>query len=146
MEVMRMAYLLHQLLSESAVKYPDNEAIVFKEHSMTYAELERESNKLAFGLAGSGVERGERVGIHMDRSIDSLVGVFGILKAGAAYVPIDPLSPPGRLSYILDKCRIRFMLTMKEKLANIERAIPEHSPLESILVMNGLDSSPGTLG
>ena len=141
-----MAYLLHQLLSESAVKYPDNEAIVFKEHSMTYAELERESNKLAFGLAGSGVERGERVGIHMDRSIDSLVGVFGILKAGAAYVPIDPLSPPGRLSYILDKCRIRFMLTMKEKLANIERAIPEHSPLESILVMNGLDSSPGTLG
>jgi amino acid adenylation domain-containing protein len=82
----------------------------------------------------------------MDRGIDSLVGVFGILKAGAAYVPIDPLSPPGRLSYILDKCRIKFLLTSKEKLANIERVFPETSPLENIIVMNGLDSRSSALG
>jgi amino acid adenylation domain-containing protein len=141
-----MAYLLHQLLSESAVKYPDNEAIIFKEQSITYADLERESNKLANGLAGIGIEKGERVGIYMDRGIDSIVSVFGILKAGAAYVPIDPLSPPGRLSYILDKCRIKFLLTSKEKTANIERVFPETSPLKTIIVMNGLDSRSSSFG
>jgi amino acid adenylation domain-containing protein len=141
-----MVYLLHQLLSESAEKYPDKEAIIFKDQSITYAELERESNKLAFGLTEIGIARGERVGIYLDRSIESLVGVFGILKTGAAYVPVDPLSPPGRLTYILNKCRISFLLTTKEKLANIERVFPENSPLKHILVMNGLDSRPASLG
>jgi len=140
-----MAYLLQHLLSASAAKFPDQEAIVYKDRCMTYAELERESNTLAFGLAGIGIEKGDRVGIYMDRSIDSLVGVFGILKAGAAYVPVDPQSPPGRLTYILNKCRIRFLLTTREKLVNIERAFSDNSPLEDILVMNGLDR-PRSIG
>lgn len=135
-----MSRLICQLLSESAKKYPDNTAVICKDDSMTYAELERESDHLASGLAVIGIERGDRVGIYMDRGIDSLAGVFGILKAGAAYVPVDPLSPPGRLSYILNKCQIRYMLTTNEKLANLERVFPENSPLKSILVMNGLGS------
>jgi len=61
-------------------------------------------------------------------------------------VPVDPLSPPGRLTYILNKCQIRSLITTKEKLASIERVFPENSPLANILVMNGLDSRPGSLG
>jgi amino acid adenylation domain-containing protein len=146
MEVMRMVYLLHHLLSESAAKYPDKEAIAFKDDKMTYGELERESNKLACGLSGIGIERGERVGIYMNRCIASIVGVFGILKAGATYVPIDPTCPPGRLSYIINKCGIEFLLTSQDKLTNVEQVFPAHSPLKSILVMNGLDSGAGSLG
>ena len=101
---------------------------------------------LAQGLAGIGIGRGERVGIYMDRSINSLVGVFGILKAGAAYVPVDPMSPPGRLSYILNKCGIRSLITTREKLSTIERVFPQNSPLENILAINGLASHPGSLG
>lgn len=141
-----MAFLLHQLLSESAAKYPDKEAIVFRDQSMTYAELERETNKLAHTLSGIGVDRGERVGIYMNRCITSIVAAFGILKAGATYVPIDPMSPPSRLSYIMNKCAIKFLLTSQEKLANIERVFPENSPLESILIMNGSDSGSRSLG
>ncbi len=141
-----MAFLLHQLLSESAAQYPDKEAIAFREESITYAELEREGNKLAYYLSGIGVERGERVGIYMNRSITSIVGVFGILKAGATYVPIDPMCPPSRLSYIINKCAIKFLLTSQEKLTNIERAFPENSPLDSILIMNGLESGSRSLG
>ena len=137
-----MAFLLHQLLSETTVKYPDKEAIVFKDQSMTYSELERETNKLAYSLSGIGIERGERVGIHMSRSINSIVGAFGVLKAGATYVPIDPMCPPSRLNYIINKGAIKFLLTSREKLTNIEHAFPESSPIENILVMNGLD--PGS--
>ncbi|MGD0884645.1 MAG: amino acid adenylation domain-containing protein [Thermodesulfovibrionales bacterium] len=141
-----MVYLLHHLLSESAEKYPDKEAIAFKDDKLTYAELERESNKLAHGLSGIGIARGERVGIYMNRCIASIIGGFGILKAGATYVPIDPLCPPNRLSYIVNKCGIKYLLTVQDKLTNIEQVFPDHSPLESIVVMNGLDSSSRSLG
>jgi acyl-CoA synthetase (AMP-forming)/AMP-acid ligase II len=140
-----MAFVLHQILSESAAKYPDKDAIVFKDDKITYAELERESNKLAYCLSGMGLERGDRVGIYINRCIDSVVGVFGILKAGATYVPIDPLCPPNRLSYILKKCGIKILITSREKLMNIGNIFPAHSPLGSILVMNGLDSGNPSL-
>ena len=141
-----MVYLLHQLLSDSAAKYPDKEALAFKDQTITYAELEIEANKLAHSLSGLGVKKGERVGIHMNRSIGSIAGALGILKAGATYVPIDPMCPQSRLSYIINKCGIKFLLTSQEKLTNIERAFPENSPLESILIMNGLDSGSRSFG
>ena len=113
---------------------------------MAYAELERETNKLAYSLSGIGIERGERVGIYMSRCINSIVGALGILKAGATYVPIDPMCPPCRLSYIINNCAIKFLLTSQEKLTNIERAFAENPPLEDILVMNGLDSDSRSIG
>ena len=136
-----MAYLLHQLLTESATKYPDKEALVFKNTSLSYADLDQESNRLAHGLASVGVDRGDRVGIYLERGIDSVAGLFGILKAGASYVPIDPFCPPARLSYILNKCRIRYLLTSKEKLATLEQ-LPSIAFVERIVVMNGLGTGP----
>jgi amino acid adenylation domain-containing protein len=133
-------------LSESAAKYPDKEAIFFKDTTVSYAELEKESNKLAHGLSVIGIKRGERVGIYMNRSIASIVGVFGILKAGATYVPIDPLCPPSRLKYIVNKCEIKYLLTTQEKLTNIEQVFIANCPLESIVIMNGLDSGSRLLG
>ena len=141
-----MIYLLHHVLSETAAKYPDKDAIAFKDDKMTYAELEKESNQLAYSLAEEGIGRGERVGIYMNRSIASIVGVFGILKAGATYVPIDPLCPHNRLKYIVEKCGIRFVLTSREKLTNIAQVFPSSSPLRGILVMNGLDADMPSLG
>jgi amino acid adenylation domain-containing protein len=141
-----MAFLLHQLLSETTAKYPNKEAIVFKDQSMTYSELERETNKLAYSLTRIGMERGGRIGIYMSRCINSIVGAFGILKAGATYVPIDPMCPPSRLSYIINKGAIKFLLTSREKLTSIERAFPENSPIENILIMNGLDPGSGSPG
>jgi amino acid adenylation domain-containing protein len=146
MEKFSMVYLLHHLLTESAENYPDKEAVIFKDDKMTYAELERESNLLACGLAEIGIARGDRVGISMHRGIPSITGLFGILKAGATYVPIDPLCPPDRLGFIANKCEIKCMLTEREKLADIERVFSANSSLESIFVMNGLDSESSPFG
>lgn len=137
-----MVYLLNQLLSESAVKYSEKVALAFKDESITYDELEIESNKLAHSLLRVGIERGDRIGIYMKRSIASIIGVFGILKAGAAYVPIDPMCPPARLSYIINKCEIKLLLTIQEKLRNLEQIFSTISHLENIVVMNSLDLEP----
>jgi amino acid adenylation domain-containing protein len=138
--ISKMGFLLNHLLSENGVKYPDKEAIIFKDQTITYAELEDESNKLAHYFSTIGVEKGERIGIYMNRSILSIVGVFGILKAGGTYVPVDPMCPPNRLSYIIGKCKIKYLLTSQEKLANIEKAFPEGCPMEYVLIMNSQKS------
>jgi len=141
-----MAYLLHHLLAESADTYPDKTALVCKDQSMTYAELDRESSCLANGLAALGVEGGSRVGIHMDRNLASIVGVFAILKTGAAYVPVDPACPPARLNYVLTKCGVTCLLTMRDKLATLTQAFPDSFPLETIVVMDGLGVTQTSLG
>lgn len=141
-----MAFLLHQLLSESASKYPDREAISFKDRSITYAELERESNKLAHALVALGIARGDRVGLYFDRGIESIISACGVLKTGAIYVPIDPSSPLRRVVYILEKCGIKSLLSTQEKLTKIVDAFPENSPLERIILMDKNDQYSGSIG
>ena len=141
-----MAYLLQHLLTESAAKYPGREALVFKTNAMTYASLDQESNRLAHGLASIGVVSGDRVGIYLERGIDSIAGLFGVVKAGASYVPIDPFCPPARLSYILNKCKIRYLLTSKEKLAVLEPLLPSLPSVERVMVMNGPGTGPAYPG
>ena len=135
-----MAFLVHHILSESAAKYPEKAALVFRNDTVTYAELDRESSRLASHLSALGIDRGARVGIYLNRSIFSISAAFGIMKAGATYVPIDPLCPPERLSYIINKCGITCLLATRDKLAAISQVFPARSPLEWIVVMNGLDS------
>ncbi len=141
-----MVYLLQQLLSESASRYPEKPALSFRDETVTYAGLEAETNRLARGLAEVGVRWGERVGIYMNRSTSSVTAAFGVLKAGAVYVPIDPLCPPERLNYIVRKCGIEVVLAAPDKLRSIEQAFPERSPLKSIVAMNGPDRSAGQIG
>lgn len=134
-----MVFLLHQLLSETAAKYPNKEALLFNRESITYFELEKASNRLANLLIESGVKRQDKIGIYMSRSINSIIGIFAILKAGATYVPIDPFCPESRINYIINKCEIVFLLSSREMLAKIAKAFPGETPLKKVLLMDGLD-------
>lgn len=136
-----MAFLLHQLLSETAAKYPDNKAVIFKKESITYSELETVSDRLSNFLVGSGVRRLDRVGIYIPRSINSIIGILAILKSGATYVPLDPFCPENRINYIVDKCGIAFLLSSTEMLAQINKAFSGETSLKKILIMNG-DQGP----
>jgi amino acid adenylation domain-containing protein len=130
-----MAYLLHQLLAESAAKYPDKKAVIFENQSISYGELDKESSGLANVLLEMGIKKGDRVGIHLNRGINAIIAVFGILKTGAAYVPIDPLSPSNRLTYIIGKCRIRHLVTSQDKLGALQSAFAGKVSLEKILIL-----------
>jgi amino acid adenylation domain-containing protein len=141
-----LAFLLHQLLSESAARYPNKEAIVCSDQTITYAELEIETNKLACELLALGTARGARVGIYMNRGISSIIAACGILKAAGTYVPIDPMSPPVRINYLITKCGIKSLLTVQERLRNMEQAFPENSPLKNIIVMDSIDLKSRSLG
>jgi amino acid adenylation domain-containing protein len=145
-----MRYLLHHLLHVSAERYPDRPAVVDRERSLTYSEIERWTNQVAHTLIDLGVARGDRVGLYLDKSLESIVGIYGILKAGAAYVPFDPAAPVARLAYIAGNCGVRVLLTGTEKSGNWERLVKEGAPLESLVVLNsgaeGGDGAPDGLG
>ncbi len=103
-------YLLPHLLTENARKRPDDLAVIYKDRTMTYSELEADSNRLARLLSGNGVKPKDRVGLLMGKSPESIVCLFGVLKAGAIYVPIDPAAPVVRIRHILGACGIRFLI------------------------------------
>lgn len=109
-------HLLQHLLTNSARKYPDNVAVVFKEKSVTYSELEQQSNDLAQTLQQLGIKKGDRVGIMLSKSIETIVSLFGILKSGAIYVPIDPSSPVNRITYIIKHCGIECLIASSPSL------------------------------
>lgn len=104
-------YLLHHLLQHSAEHYPDNIAVIFKDKAVTYSELERLSNGVAGSLQQVGIRTGDRVGIMLSKSIEQIVALFGILKAGAVYVPIDPAAPIGRVAYMIRHCGVECLIT-----------------------------------
>lgn len=103
---------LHALLDHSARTSPNGIAVVDPGRAdIDYAELARLSDALRDRLRQVGVAPGDRVGIYMRKSIDAIVAIFGILKCGAAYVPVDPDAPVARCAFILDNCSVRVVVT-----------------------------------
>ncbi len=135
-----MVYTLYHSIDEMALRYPDAEAIRYSGKSMSYGQLSNLSLSLANILCEQGVKRGDRVGIYMNKSLESAVGIYGIMKAGAAYVPLDPLAPVNRISYVIKDCGIEHLVTKSEKLDQVRMMLEEGSPLRYLA---GVDASPG---
>jgi amino acid adenylation domain-containing protein len=98
---------LHRYLAASARRAPHALAVVEPGGgAIAYADLDRLSDRVRDRLRAIGVEPGDRVGIHLRKSIDAVAALYGILKAGAAYVPVDPTAPAARNAYILHDCAV----------------------------------------
>ena len=110
-----MIYLLSQILDASAARLPEREVFRCEQQSLTYQELLLRANGLAHWLVEHGVKRGDRVGIYLNKSLESAIAIYGIWKAGAAYVPLDPSAPVTRLAYSLNHCGVRHLITQRNK-------------------------------
>jgi amino acid adenylation domain-containing protein len=129
-------YLLQHLLIDSAGKFPDKEAVIDNGKSLTYSELDLRSGRLSHSLVSWGVEAGDRVGIMLDNSIESIISLFGILKAGAAYVPIDPQAPTARIEHIITSCEIQVLITSTPYAVKNIPDFHEDSSLRKILLVD----------
>ncbi|MEA2119042.1 non-ribosomal peptide synthetase [Halovibrio sp. HP20-50] len=101
---------IHHLIERQTVATPEAPALIFEDQSLNYDELNSRANRLAHYLIGMGVQPETRVGIAMERSIEMVVGLLGILKAGGTYVPLDPEYPTDRLAYIAEDSDIALLL------------------------------------
>jgi surfactin family lipopeptide synthetase A len=114
--------LLHELIEEQVKCSPDAVAAVFERQQLTYRQLNDRANHLAQHLRELAVGPNVLVGICVERSLEMLVGLFGILKAGGTYVPLDPAYPKDRLALMLDDCQPRVLLTLQR----LEKKLPAH--------------------
>src|SRR5262245_59937054 len=128
----RMSTLLPHLVTESAARFPGRPALVMDGRSLTYAELESLSNRFARSLSDHGVRPGDRVALWLPRSIESVVPLYGAMKAGAAYVPVDPGAPPARLAYIARDCAVSGLVTVAGRADALEETFVTGAPMRAV--------------
>ncbi len=104
---------LPQLFAQQVARTPDAIALLFEQHALSYQELDRRTNQLARYLQRHGVGPASLVGVCVERSLDLLLAVLGILKAGAAYLPLDPAYPRERLALMLDDAQVTVLLSQQ---------------------------------
>ncbi|MBA4367691.1 MAG: D-alanine--poly(phosphoribitol) ligase [Desulfobacterium sp.] len=129
-----MVNLLQHLLIKSAKQYPDKNAIVYHDEKITYKDLDLVTSKLAATLLENGVQRGDRIGVYINKSIPSIISILGILKACGVYVPLDPNAPLKRLAYIIENAGMKCLLTSTRKGDNVQQMFPEKNPLDMVLL------------
>ena len=123
---------VHHLFERQAARTPEATALVFKGRSLTYRELNERADAFAARLCAFGVERESLVAISAERSLEQLIAVMGVLKAGGAYAPVDPAYPNDRLAAILQDARPAALITQ-------EQLLPRLSSFEGPVIF--LDSS-----
>lgn len=129
-------FTLTDIIKNSTALYPDNEAFKCDNISLSYKELDIKTNQLAKYLIDSGIKKGDRVGIYLNRCIETAIAIYGILKAGAAYVPLDFTAPHSRTRFFIDNCGIEFLVTSKNQKRKITSLLDGDSSLKAII---GLD-------
>ncbi|MBW4678521.1 MAG: amino acid adenylation domain-containing protein [Microcoleus vaginatus WJT46-NPBG5] len=113
---------IHQVFEAQVERTPDAVAVVFKNQQLSYSDLNKKANQLAYYLEGIGVKPEVLVGICLERSTEMLIGILGVLKAGGTYVPIDPAYPRERIALMLEDAQVQVLLTQKR----LEKSLPEH--------------------
>ena len=137
-----MSTLLHQLLEGSASRFPERPAIVEGDRVVTYADVDRRANQVAQLLVSEGVKVGDRIGLFIDKSVEAVVGIYGALKAGAAYVPLDVRAPSSRLGYIAGNCELNWLITTVKKDKQWSELMAAGAPLRNVITMDAADPVP----
>jgi long-chain acyl-CoA synthetase len=106
--------LVNEFLERTAARTPDKEALIFQQRRLTYLELDNFANALGNALLELGLQKLDRVAIYLENSIESVIAMFGILKAGGVFLLINPQTKARKLEYILNDCQVIFLITDRQ--------------------------------
>ena len=134
---------LRQLLDAAAAARPDHPAVVDERGRVkTYGELAHAADRLATRLARWGVGRGDRVGVYLPKGFEAVASLHGIIRAGAAYVPVDPGAPTLRGAGILADAGVKAIVVLEEYAAELREHWPETGPRPRFVVVQGDGPAP----
>lgn len=129
------------MFTSVAAQFPDRTALSANEDELTYQELDLLSNKIANMLLEKGIRKGEFVSLFMERSLETIVSLLGVMKAGGAYIPLDPTHPEERNAYIIEDTKSKVILTESSYIPKLDSLLAgfEHRP--EIVCLDQLDGS-----
>ena len=126
--------LLQEFLENTSERLPQKTALIAGAARLTWSEIETRANRLARSLTGAGVEYGDRVVVLMDNSPETVISTFGILKADAVFVVINPTIKAEKLAYILDNCRATALITHSSKWPMASRPAASAKSLRTVVI------------
>ena len=133
--------LLHELVATSARRAPSAIALTDGDRHVSYEELWAAIQRFAAGLVQAGIGRGERVGIYLEKRVETVVASFGAAAAGAVFVPINPVLKAEQVGFILADCDVRLLVTSPERLVTLTEVLDRCESLEHV-VATGADAAP----
>jgi amino acid adenylation domain-containing protein len=139
---------LPELLARAARERPDHPAVV-ADRSVTYAELDELASRVAVALAANGIGPGDRVAVSAPKSVGVVASIYGIMRAGAAYVPIDPASPTSRAAHIANDCAVAALIADPERSERLRPELLEDVPgldVEQLHTLPPAGSPPASPG
>jgi amino acid adenylation domain-containing protein len=129
--------LLHEYLERSAERFPDKAGLIIKEHRYTWRELDDLASRLAHTLIKLGVQRGDRVVIYLDNSMEAAISIFGVLRADAIFSVINPQTKVDKLTYMLNDCRAKVIITDRMLDRIYGEVFPSTPHLQHALIVTG---------
>ncbi|MCP4544682.1 MAG: AMP-binding protein [Chloroflexi bacterium] len=128
--------LVNDFLQDSAEQFPNKVALVCDGRRLTYTEIEEQANRIANSLLALGIERGDRVAIWMPNSVETVIAIFGILKAGATFTVVNATTKANKLAYVLNNCAARGLFAPDRRSAQVAQLF-EDVPSLHLAVMCG---------
>lgn len=132
--------LINTLIEAQVSKTPDATAVTSLNRSLTYKELDQQANAVAASLIEKGAGPDTLVGIYINRSVDLVVAALGILKAGAAYVPLDPTYPSDRVALMIEDSGLKILLTDKATSTSVPPT-NDDTPIDTVLVEDAIEAN-----
>jgi long-chain acyl-CoA synthetase len=136
---------VEQFLQDSARRFPDKIAVATGHKRLGYGELDALSDRLAGTLASRGVERGDRVVLFMENCCEAVVGIFGVLKAGAVFCPVNASTKAEKLAYLLNHCRATALLTQARLFPTAKAALAQAPSVALTILAGGGGTTPVAL-
>ena len=127
---------LHALVDERAATHGDHPAVTYKSTTLSYAQLWAQVRGVAATLRGCGLAREDRVGIFLEKRIETVAAIFGTSAAGGAFVPVNPLLRPQQVAYILRDCGVRVLVTSADRLELLREDLADCPDLEHVLLVD----------
>lgn len=135
-----MTMLLHHFFDQTAARLPDKTALVCGEQRHTYGQLRAQVDQLALRLQQRGVQRGDRVALFLDNTVEMVVGIFAALQAGAVFMPVNPLTKQDKLAYLLNDARASALITQTSLASVYQHALAQNQTVHTVLA-TGLDTA-----
>lgn len=130
-----MDFLIHHILYTSALRVPEQEALVHGDQRLTYREVARQVTGLAYGFRRAGLQRGDRIGIYLDASIPQALSIFATSQGGGVFVPINGLLFPDQVGHIVNDCQMKGLITTKSKLSALAPILVGIPSIEFVVVL-----------